>query len=241
MSNLPYPVVLLAGGLATRLGALSQTTPKSLIDVNGAPFIAHQLRWLHAQGIREVIVCAGHLGEQIVEAIGAGQPFDLSVRYSFDGPRQLGTGGALRQALSQVAAPAFFVLYGDSYLDCDYRAVQAAFDRSGCPALMTVFRNEEHWDASNIEFANGQILAYDKKNRHSRMRHIDYGLGVLAKSAFARVPANEPFDLATLYQELLRNNQLAAFEVFQRFYEIGSPAGLAETRRHLASGSASLA
>jgi NDP-sugar pyrophosphorylase family protein len=233
MSRSLFPVVILAGGLATRLRPITQHVPKSMVEVHGEPFIAHQLRLLRRQGVHEVVLCVGHLGEQIIDAVGDGEEFGLSVQYSFDGPRLLGTGGALRQALPKVSGLAFFVLYGDSYLECDYEAVQAAFVDSGKLALMTVCRNDTQWDASNVEWADGHILTYDKQNRTPRMKHIDYGLGVFARQAFERTPAKEPWDLAELYQDLLRRKQLAAFEASERFFEIGSPAGLAETRKYL--------
>jgi len=232
MSDHLYPVVILAGGLARRLGPLSRDIPKALMDVNGEPFLAHQLRLLKANGASQVVLCVGHLGDQIEAALGGGRSFGLKIDYSYDGPTPLGTGGAVQQALPKVPGLAFFVLYGDSYLECDYAAIQSAFDTQGKPALMTVFRNESRWDASNVEFSAGRIHAYDKVARTDRMAHIDYGLGILRKEAFSQSGA--VFDLAELYQALLRANQLAACEVSQRFYEIGSPAGLEETRRHLA-------
>lgn len=229
-----YPVVILAGGMARRLGVLSRDTPKSLVDVNGTPFVVHQLRLLKRKGIRDVIFCVGHLGEQIQAVLEDGRMFGLNVCYSFDGPRLRGTGGAVQQALAKVSGPTFFTLYGDSYLECDFAAIQAAFEGQQKQALMTVFRNEERWDASNVEFADGRILAYDKVRRTERMRHIDYGLGIFRKEAFAGMPEQESWDLAVLYQTLLARNELAAYEVSQRFYEIGTPAGLEETRRYLA-------
>ncbi|MBX6311602.1 MAG: nucleotidyltransferase family protein [Isosphaeraceae bacterium] len=234
MSEPLLPVVILAGGLATRLGAVTRTQPKCLVEVAGAPFLHHQLRQLRDQGVRRVVLCLGHLGEQVVAAVGNGAAFGLEVDYSFDGPALLGTAGAIRRALPKLPR-AFFVLYGDSYLRCHYAAVQQTFKAAGTLALMTVFRNEERWDASNVEFRDGRILAYDKVHRTDRMRHIDYGLGLLDRRALAIVPEDRPCDLATVYQEMLRRGQLAAFEVSERFYEIGSPAGLEETRRYLAS------
>jgi D-sedoheptulose 7-phosphate isomerase len=182
-------------------------------------------------------MCVGHLGEQIEAVAGRGDAFGLEIRYAYDGPHLLGTGGAVQRALSQVQEEACFVLYGDSYLECGYAAVQAAFEGQGKAALMTVFRNEQRWDASNIEFSDGRIRAYNKVQRTEQMRHIDYGLGVVRKEAFARMPDGEPWDLAALYQALLHEDQLGAFEVFQRFHEIGSVAGLEEIRRYLADKS----
>jgi NDP-sugar pyrophosphorylase family protein len=235
MSSPLYPVVILAGGFARRLGPLAQDVPKALMDVNGEPFLAHQLRLLRSHSIQSVVLCVGHLGEQVRAAMGDGAALGVQLRYSFDGPRPLGTGGAVQHALPQVSGDAFFVLYGDSYLECDYAAVQRSFAAEGKRGLMTVFGNEERWDASNVEFADGRIRAYDKIHRTERMRHIDYGLGVLHKEAFVGRLQGTAWDLAGLYQALLAADQLAAFEVGERFYEIGSMAGLEEIRHYLAA------
>jgi NDP-sugar pyrophosphorylase family protein len=234
MSAGMLPVAILAGGVATRLQPLTRTIPKALVDVNGKPFIAHQLALLRAHGVERVVVCAGYLGEMIQEYLGDGGRFGLNVEFAFDGPRLLGTGGAIRQALPMLGK-GFFVLYGDSYLPCDYRAVQRAFAESGRLALMTVFANEGRWDRSNVECVGGRIVAYDKRHPTARMRHLDYGLGVFASSAFALGPDREAYDLAEVYQELLERGELAAHEVSERFYEVGSVAGLEETRRYLAA------
>ena len=230
------PVAILAGGMATRLMPITEKIPKALIDINGVPFISHQLRLLRSQGIVRVIICAGYLGEMIQSLVGDGSRFDIEVEYSFDGGRLLGTGGAIKKALALLGEN-FFVLYGDSYLPCNYKEAQAAFMSSGKMGLMTVFRNEGAWDTSNVEFKDGQILSYEKQRLTPRMRHIDYGLGVFQREAFAIIPENTPYDLADLYQFLLGKGELAAFEVMERFYEIGSIAGLKELKRYLASSS----
>lgn len=231
MSEL-LPVVILAGGRATRLRPLSDSLPKSLVPVAGEPFLAHQLRLLAAAGISEVVLAIGYLGAQIKQFAGDGSRFGLRIRYSADGPTPLGTAGAVRQALP-LLGERFFVLYGDSYLPCDYRAVQQAFLECGAPALMTVYRNEGRWDTSNVEFDGRRILAYDKENRTPRMRHIDYGLGVFQRSAFQQIPPGLPYDLARLYQDLLARGQLAAFEVPQRFYHVGTWQAIQELADYL--------
>jgi NDP-sugar pyrophosphorylase family protein len=233
------PVAILAGGLATRLGAAALDVPKSLLDVGGRPFAEHQLELLRRNGVREVVFCCGHLGEMIREALGDGSSAGMTIRYSFDGPKLLGTGGALRKALPFLG-PEFFVLYGDSYLDCDYIAVERAWRESHKPGLMTVFRNSDRWDRSNVLFRNGNIEIYDKVARASGMKHIDYGLGILRAEIVARYPEDAVLDLATIYQDLVAQRQLAGFETEQRFYEIGSPAGLEETRNYLAHKRASI-
>ncbi len=227
MRALLYPVAIIAGGLATRLRPMTERIPKSLIEVAGEPFIAHQLRLLRTQGVRRVVVCAGYLGEMICEAIGKGEKFGLEIAYSWDGEQLLGTAGALRKALA-LLGERFFTLYGDSYLTCNFGTVQRTFERSGATALMTVFRNDGRWDKSNVEFAEGRILAYDKQCQTPRMRHIDYGLGVFRSQAFESIPVGKSLDLAAIYREMLGKGQLAACEVEQRFYEIGSLAGIEE-------------
>lgn len=228
------PVAILAGGLATRLGPVAAQRPKALVDVAGRPFAEHQIRLLRRHGIDQIVLLVGHFGEMVRDALGDGTRFGVSLRFVFDGPRALGTGGAIRHALSELG-PRFFVLYGDSYLDCDYAAIERAFEASGRPALMTVCRNDDRWDRSNVRFEDGRILAYDKQAPGAQMRHIDYGLGAFERDVFDRFPADDAFDLAAVYRSLLAQDALAGYEVAGRFFEIGSPAGLEETRAHLSS------
>jgi len=228
---LTLPVAILAGGLATRMKPTTESIPKSLLDVHGKPFIARQLECLAERGAHRVVICIGHLGGMIRESVGDGSAFGLEVRYSDEGTTLLGTGGALKKALPLLSGK-FLVLYGDSLLECDYEAVEKSFVHGGKTGLMTVYCNEDLYDASNVLFANGRIRMYDKKHRVPEMRHIDYGLGGLSARAFDSVPGGGRVDLAVLYQNLLEQDELAGFEVFQRFYEIGSPEGLAETRRY---------
>jgi NDP-sugar pyrophosphorylase family protein len=229
------PVAILAGGLATRLHPLTETIPKSLVEIDGEPFLWRQLRLLRQNAIDRVVLCVSHLGAQVRDSVGDGRTFGLHIDYSFDGAIMLGTAGALKRA-QPLLGDNFFVLYGDSYLPIDWAAVEAAFRVSGKAGLMTVYRNESQWDTSNVEFVDGRILAYNKKLRTARMRHIDYGLGVLRAAALARVPDGQAWDLATLYRELLEAGELAAFESPQRFYEIGSFGGIEELRSYLSQG-----
>jgi NDP-sugar pyrophosphorylase family protein len=222
-----WPVAILAGGLATRLRPITEKVPKALIGVAGQPFLAHQLRLLRSSGIRKVVLCVGYRGEMIEEEFGNGRNAGVELSYSFDGPELLGTGGALTKALP-LLGNRFFVLYGDSYLPIDYAAPARAFLASGKLGLMSVFRNEGRWDTSNVWFQAGAIKSYSKKERSTEVRHIDYGLGVLDSRALASWPDGKAFDLADVYRDLITRNELAGFEVEQRFYEVGSPEGLAE-------------
>jgi len=227
-------VAILAGGKATRLRPLTETIPKALVEIHGRPFIAWQLDWLRDQGASRVLVCAGYRGDQIQEVVGDGRDWGLQVDWLFDGPTLLGTAGALKRAVPLLGGP-FFVLYGDSYLPIPWRPVQDAFDASGRQALMTVFRNDGQFERSNVEVADGRIVVYDKKAITPRMHHIDYGLGLFAPSAFDGVPEGQPADLAVLYGDLLARHELAAYEVRERFYEIGSFEGIEATSAFIAA------
>lgn len=222
-----FPVALLAGGMATRLRPITEKIPKLLVEVGGEPFFSHQLRLLKKNGLTQIVLCVGYLGEMIVEKYGDGAKFGVKIEYAFDGPKLLGTGGALIAALPKLGG-AFYVLYGDSYLPIDYRGVGDFFLRSGKLGLMTVFENRERYDASNVQFADGEIKIYDKKNKTPAMHHIDYGLGVFRAAAFDGFPRSAVVDLATVQSSLVARHQLAGYEVKERFYEIGSPAGLNE-------------
>ena len=226
-----YPVAILAGGLSTRVRPITDKIPKVLINVAGKPFIYHQLELLSKQGISQVVLCLGYLGEQVAAAVGDGKRFGISINYSFDGEILMGTGGALKRALPMLGRN-FFVLYGDAYLSSSYKAVQSAFEASDCPALMTVLRNDNQWDKSNVLFQHGELKEYNKRLPSLEMTHIDYGLGIVESSIFEALD-DHPADLADIYQDLSVKKQLAGFEVNQRFYEIGTLKGIEETEEYL--------
>jgi len=226
------PVAILAGGLATRLRPITQTIPKALIEVAGKPFVAHQLQYLRQQGVTSVTLCIGYLGEMIKEFVGDGSHWGLSVSYSLDGPVLLGTGGALKQALP-LLGERFFVLYGDSYLPINYANVQKAFTDSNQLGLMTVLKNKNQWDRSNVQFKLGKLIEYNKDSINPSMQYIDYGLGALQASVLGHYPDGEPFDLSKVYNELSMRQELAGYEVFDRFYEIGSVKGISDTQTYL--------
>jgi NDP-sugar pyrophosphorylase family protein len=230
------PVAILAGGLATRLRPVTETIPKALVEIAGEPFLAHQLRLLSRAGYRRIVMCVGYRAQQIEEFAGDGRAFGVEIAYSPDGQPLLGTAGALKRALPLLGSQehdTFAVVYGDSYLTCDYAAAERTFLASGKLGLMTVYHNQGQWDTSNVEFTGGRIVTYDKTNRTPAMRHIDYGLGMFRAAAFDAVPADRASDLAALYQDLLRRGELAAWESPDRFYEIGSPEGIRDLTEFL--------
>ena len=235
MASSALPVALLAGGMATRLRPITEKIPKLLVEVAGEPFFSHQLRLLKKTGLTRIVLCVGYLGDMIVEQYGDGAKWGVKIEYAFDGPKLLGTGGALIAALPKLG-DAFYVLYGDSYLPVDYRAVGDFFLRSGKLGLMTVYENHGRYDTSNVEFGGGEIKVYDKKNQTPAMRHIDYGLGVFRAAAFDGFPRDAVVDLAEVQKALVAKRQLAGYEMQGRFYEIGSHEGLNELDALLRTG-----
>jgi NDP-sugar pyrophosphorylase family protein len=227
MTSSDLPVAILAGGLATRLRPITEKIPKLLVEVAGEPFFSHQIRLLIYAGLTRLVLCVGYLGEKIVEQYGDGSTWGVKIEYAFDGPKLLGTGGALIAALPKLD-DAFYVLYGDSYLPVDYRAVGDFFLSSGQLGLMTVYENHGRYDTSNVWFENGAIKVYDKKARLPQMHHIDYGLGLFRAAAFDGFPRDAVVDLAEVQKALVARQQLAGYEMKQRFYEIGSHEGLQE-------------
>jgi NDP-sugar pyrophosphorylase family protein len=225
-------LILLAGGKATRLRPVTETIPKSMLEVAGKPFIAHQLELAKSKGIDKIMLCASYLGEMIEQYAGDGSKFGVELEYSFDGDELLGTGGAVMKALEKVQGE-FFVMYGDSYLNTDFESINEYFFSQDKPALMTVFRNDGKWDKSNVCYRDGRIITYDKVNRTPDMQYIDYGLGILSEKCFTEFRTRRVFDLAEVYSRLLEKNELAGFEVNERFYEIGSFEGLKETSDYL--------
>lgn len=232
--------VIVAGGLGTRTRTMTGAVlPKALLPVHGRPFVDHQLELLANRGVEDVVFCIGYGGTALRKHVGDGTAYGLAVRYVDEGDDLKGTAGALRLAIDAgVLGDAFAVLYGDSYLPIDLEPVWRAFSAGGLPALMTVYRNENRWEPSNAVLDAGRVVLYDKRGRHPRTaecRWIDYGLSVLrAEIVEQRVPAGEVADLADLFHGLSLEGKLAGLEVEERFYEVGSPAGLAELERYLA-------
>lgn len=226
------PVIIIAGGLATRLHPFTLEVPKSLINIDGFPFIHHQLLLLREKRVTRVILCVGHLGEKIESYVGDGSRYGIDVGYSYDGDYLLGTGGAVKKASIQLSDE-FMILYGDSYLDVDYESILKFFFKGSQPVLMTIYHNKETLDSSNIKMKDGKIVKYKKNDKDPSMEYVDYGLIVIKKDVFDRYTLDEPFDLSTILTKSVDSGEVAAYEVSSRFYEIGSVQGLKDTERYI--------
>ena len=230
-----FPIVILAGGLATRLRPITEKIPKSLIEINGVPFVYHQLELLEKKGFKNIHFCLGFLGEQVEKVVKESEYFKrLSISFSYDGNTLLGTGGTIRKIINQLPEY-FFVTYGDSYLDIDFNDIQETFEskKQNYNSLMTVYKNKDLFDTSNVIFENGLIGLYSKIRKDSRMAHIDYGIGILSNKSMDIYDNNIIFDLGELYENLSLKRKLYGYEVFQRFYEIGSLQGIEDLSNYL--------
>ncbi|MBI4993290.1 NTP transferase domain-containing protein [Candidatus Wolfebacteria bacterium] len=225
------PCVILAGGIGTRMSHFTKDIPKSMIPVNGIPFIGRQLELLARNDITDIILSIGYKSGAIRDYAGDGKKWNISVKYIDEGDELRGTGGAIRFIEENKILPAkFFLLYGDSYLDVDYKKIWKTFDKLGKPALLTVLKNSGNWDNSNTIFKNGALILYDKfAEDKSKMKYVDYGLAILTKKILQKYFFEKKiFDLADIYNLLSKKSLLAGYEVKNRFYEIGSSRGLKE-------------
>jgi N-acetyl-alpha-D-muramate 1-phosphate uridylyltransferase len=233
------PMAILAGGYATRLGPLTREIPKCLIEINGRPFVDWQLDLLINNGYSDFVFCLSYKSKLIQEHLGDGSHRGVRIRYSLDGETQLGTGGAIQKALSMLG-PTFGVLYGDSYLPMNYDQAEQLFLGAQSHALMTVYKNQNQFDKSNVEFVDGKLLNYEKGTNNTSMHHIDYGITFFKEEAFQAWADQSSFDLSKVCNQLAKDKQLEGFEVFERFYEIGSLLGIEEFSQYLRKASSEL-
>jgi N-acetyl-alpha-D-muramate 1-phosphate uridylyltransferase len=217
--------IILAGGLGTRLRSISETIPKALMPVARRPFIEYQIELFHRRGVRDLIICIGHLGHLIEEHLGDGRRFDVSIRYGYERDGLLGTAGAIKN-VEPLLEDAFFVQYGDSYLLVDYREVMTHFLQHDALGMMVVHKNHDKWDRSNVVIDGDRVSVYDKSRKSPAMVYIDFGVSTFRREAFAGIPEGAATDLSTVHQTLIEQRQLLAYETHRRFYEIGSPEGL---------------
>jgi NDP-sugar pyrophosphorylase family protein len=230
-----WPIVILAGGLATRLRPITEKIPKSLVAINGEPFVYRQLDLLEKKGFNKIHFCLGFLGEQVEDAVRKSEYFSkLNISFSYDGERLLGTGGTIKKIIHKLPRN-FFVTYGDSFLDVNFYEIQKLFESKKLmfASLMTVYKNKDLFDKSNVIFENGIIELYSKSKKDGRMSHIDYGVSILSNKCMDIYDKNVVFDLADLFEKLSIKKELYGFEVFQRFYEIGSLQGIKDLTNFL--------
>ncbi|RLF31559.1 MAG: nucleotidyl transferase [Thermoplasmata archaeon] len=227
-------MVILCGGLATRLGNLAKNTPKSMIKIDGKPFLWYQIENLKKQGIKNLILCVGHLSEKIIEYFGDGTKHDINITYSHDGDKPLGPIGALKKA-EPLLQDVFFIMYGDSYLTVDYLKVYDFFkkhDRLGC---MVVYKNNDKYDKSNLIVKNNMVVEYSKEKQSRDMIYIDYGTSILRKKSLEIIPPNTFYTTGEFFSNLIKQKQLLAYEVKKRFYHIGNPEALREFKEYIKS------
>ena len=224
-------IAILAGGLATRLGNLTRNQPKSMLKIRGETFLEHQLELLRRGGIKNIVLCIGHMGEQIEKHFGNGRKYGVSIKYSLE-DKLLGTAGALKKA-EVLLNDTFFTMYGDSYLFLDFSAAMRYFNSQSKLALMTVYKNYDRYDRSNTVVEGNLVKKFSKKERTEDMVYIEYGANIFKKEALKMVPENQFYSLDDLFPRLIEMEELLAFGVRERFYEVGSPQGLREFEEYM--------
>jgi len=224
-------VAILTGGLAMRLGDLTRNRPKSMVKVQGKPFLEYQLELLKRGGITNIVLCIGHMGEQIKSQFGDGEEWGINIKYSSE-DKPLGTAGALKKA-EALLNDTFFTMYGDSYLFLDFSHIMSYFESQNKLALMTVYKNYDQYDRSNTVVEGNLVRKYSKKEKTEDMVYIDYGTNIFRKEVLKMIPENQFYSLDNLFPSLIEMDELLAFEVRERFYEIGSPQGLKEFEEYM--------
>ena len=226
------PIAILAGGLGTRVSDISRNNPKSMIEIHGKPFVYWQISNLIQQGYFEILMCIGHKGSIIQEYLEIQFKDKAQISYSFDGELQLGTGGSIKKALPMLGDE-FMVLYGDSYLPICFSKVESTFKDSGRPALMTVYKNSNALSPSNVLIEQDKVIQYSKSHDQAILTYIDYGLNLFSKGVFETEIEGTTFDLGVIFRKLISEELLTAYEIKERYYEIGSPKGIVDFQDYL--------
>ena len=228
-----YQIVILAGGLGSRLGKLTKKNPKALIKINKKPFIYYQLKYLSKQGFKNVLICVGYLGDRIKKYVGNGKKFNLNIDYSVENKKLLGTAGCIRKA-STILEDNFFIIYGDTFLPINFKNIQKFFKKKNSNAMITIFKNKNNLDKSNVSLIGKKIL-YKKNSKLKKMNYIEYGVSIFSKKLILQKKYKNYSDLSDLFHILSKKSKLDYFIIKKRFYEIGSVIGLKQTKKFLSS------
>jgi len=226
--------VILAGGLGTRLGAITQHVPKPMVPVAGKPYLEHQIVLLRRQGIADLVLLTGYLGGQIGNYFGDGSPWGVSIRYSQEAT-PIGTGGALRDA-RELLAPQFLLIYGDSYLPLNYANVLRRLAAAEVCGVMVVYDNSlgDTSVRNNVAVGGSLVSRYDKTSDDAELRYVEAGVLAFERSLVERIPARGVVSLEQdIFPVLIAEKQMAAYITTQRFYDIGTPARLRAIEAYL--------
>ncbi len=218
---------IIAGGRGTRLAPLTNDMPKPMIPVNGKPFLEYELSLLKSNGITDFVICLGYLGNLIQEYFGNGDKFGIRIDYCYDGDKPMDVIGALKRA-EPLLHDRFFMTYADCYLRADYAIAMQELEKSKKMAMMLVFKNHNKYGTSDVEVFEGRVINYNKKVQTSNMIYINYGVTVLRRDSLKIVPADTAYGEEEFFGKLIRDGQLIAHVVGERFYEIGTIQSLSE-------------
>lgn len=232
-------IAILAGGMGTRLYPLTRDVPKAMAPAAGKPFLEYQIEMLRKAGVTDIVLLVGNLSDAITTYFGDGSGFGVKIRYSNEGPNLLDTAGAVRHALP-LLGERFFLTFGDSYLRLPYGQIWKDYAGSGREALMTVYRNHNQFDTSDIFVEDGLVRAYQKSPPLPGAHYINHGLMILRRDAIAAIPQDTRISLQQFLQAVIARGELMAWETQQRFFEIGSPSALKEFEDEIIAGRVTL-
>lgn len=225
-------MVILCGGLATRLGNHTKTIPKSMMPIEGKPFLEYQIENLKKNSIIEIVLCIGHLWDKIENYFGDGSNFGVNIKYSYDGDKLLGPIGAVKNA-EHMLHDIFFIMYGDSFLFVDFEKVHSSFLNYDKFGMMVVYKNNNKYDKSNLLVKGNMVVGHKEKHKIKEMNYIDYGTSILRKKVLKSIPKNTFCTTESFFSDLIDKRQLLAFEVKKRFYHIGNPDALEEFKQYI--------
>lgn len=221
----------MAGGLATRLRPLTNDIPKSLILIQGKPFLQYQIELLTRYDIKDIVLCVAYMGKKIEDYFGDGNKFGVKITYSYEKNKLLGTGGALK-LVEPYLNENFFLLWGDSYVRLNYKEMHDFHlkNTNDFDVTIAIFYNIRNYDKSNIIYERGRIKKYEK-NSKDEMKYIDAGIMVFNKKILKRIPSGKVFQIEDLFHKLAKEEKLKPFLIKKRYYEIGSLKGLNQFKK----------
>jgi D-glycero-alpha-D-manno-heptose 1-phosphate guanylyltransferase len=219
---LRFDTIILAGGVGSRLRSVVADRPKCLAEINGRPFLSYLLDRLARAGVPDAILSTGYLAEQVEAAFGPRRK-NLTLRYSRE-HEPLGTGGAVKQALTLCRHSHVLVINGDSFLDFDWRAFFAWFDPAIMRVGMVLAWQEDCRRYGQVELApDGQVAAFREKSATTGAGWINAGIYLIERSLLADFASAQTFSLEHDFFPAQLGHGFFGLGFRRRFIDIGTP------------------
>lgn len=219
--------VILAGGAGTRLRPFTLKNPKPLVPVNGIPFLAHLISLLKQNGIKEIIILTGYLGEKIPAKFGDGSRFGIKIKYSYT-PFNDYSGEEIKSGVRilnahELLSDLFLLLYCDNYLPFDIKRLEKLFAEKNAEVLVTAYSNKDNSTKNNMFISEGYVRKYDKTRTYKKLNSVDIGYMIVNKKVLEQLPkTNSKFE-DIIFPKLIKSGKLAGYLTDQKYYSIGDP------------------